>query len=117
MGLWSITKYPGHLKKLRLELNECWAQYNLDRHGRITNNTEYLYYENGEAGNYNKYSSIIKVGNVSTTYTYSLYDSPNKYEVLESLLTETLDGFTQKSQFSYDDKRRKMMDEVYKLIN
>ena len=71
--------YERHFYNGYMEYYKISRQYNLDRHGRIMNDTWYRYYDNGEGGNHNQYTAIVETGNLTSTYTYSLHDALNRY--------------------------------------
>jgi RHS repeat-associated protein len=85
-------------------------QFVTNRHQEEMNDTKYHYYENGENGNRNKYTSVIEVGNTKTTYTYSDESNIAKRHTLSSVETETVDGFNQRVESVYDNRRTKSLD-------
>jgi RHS repeat-associated protein len=101
--------YSGFMEHYRVS-----REYYRNKLGIIMNDTEYAYYGNGEMGNFNNYSAVIKLGNITTTYTYSMSDNKSKKDVLESLSVETKDGFKQLNRYTYDTKRAKILEEVFR---
>ncbi|MBN2535292.1 MAG: hypothetical protein JXB88_20600, partial [Spirochaetales bacterium] len=85
-GMYTRHFYAGYMEYYKIS-----REYLTDRHGREMFDTSYVYHDNGEAGNYNQYTAVIKQGGVSTTYVYSIGSSANKKHVLDKLITESAD--------------------------
>lgn len=110
--------YKKYFYKGYMEYFKISRQYHVipeDTGSRIMNDTAYTYYDNNEAGNYNQYSAVITRGRVKTIYTYSLDDRPGNNQVLDTLLTETEDGFRQLIDYVYNPDRTKSMEETFRF--
>ncbi len=114
-GLYTKIFWQGYMEYYKIS-----RQYLTDRHappdrqGRIMNDTSYIYYEPGYQGNYNQYATVIRTGNVTSTYRYSLSSNRSQDNVLDTLTTQTSDGFLQMTDFVYTNERTKKLDEVYR---
>ncbi|HEX3047262.1 MAG TPA: hypothetical protein VHY08_21085, partial [Bacillota bacterium] len=108
-GLYSKKFYQGYIEYYKVS-----RQYNLDRSGRVINDTTYLYFDQGQAGNVSQYTAVISQGNVKTTYIYSISSDKAQDNVLDKLLTETRDGFREERDFVYNASRAKILEEVYR---
>jgi RHS repeat-associated protein len=108
-GLYSKKFYQGYIQYYKIS-----RQYNLDRNGRVMNDTTYVYHGQGEAGNVTQYTAVISQGNLKTTYIYSISEDKAKDNVLDKILTETRDGFREERDFVYNTSRAKILEEVYR---
>ncbi|HEX3044270.1 MAG TPA: polymorphic toxin-type HINT domain-containing protein [Bacillota bacterium] len=108
-GLYSKKFYQGYIEYYKVS-----RQYNQDRSGRVMNDTTYLYFDQGQAGNVSQYTAVIQQGNVKTTYIYSISGDKAQDNVLDKLLTETRDGFREERDFVYNANRAKILEEVYR---
>lgn len=109
-GMYNKFFYTGYMEYYKIS-----KIYLHNRHKKVCDETNYTYFNNGENGNYNQYSTLIQMGGVSTTYYYSLKDSPGLYQVLDKIETETTDGFKELKNSVYDNNKTKILDEVYRF--
>ncbi|MBN2444683.1 MAG: RHS repeat protein, partial [Spirochaetales bacterium] len=96
-----------------MEYYKISRQYNVTISGRIMNDTRYAYYEAGDNGNDNEYYTVVTMGKVKQTYTYSL-GTENEDNVLDTLLIQSNDGFLELTDFEYDNNRTKILAQVYR---
>ncbi|MBN2440955.1 MAG: RHS repeat-associated core domain-containing protein [Spirochaetales bacterium] len=108
-GIYTKYFYGGYMEYYKIS-----GQYNLNRHGRMMNLTQYIYHDEGEAGNYNQYSAVVEQGNLTTTYIYSLESVPQRSHVLDRLEVTSEDGFTQVTRYMYNADRTKAGEEVFR---
>jgi RHS repeat-associated protein len=108
-GLYTREFYQGYFEYYKIS-----RQYFQDRHGRIMNNTTYQYFDLGEAGNYHQYTTILRQGNLKTTYVYSVSEERRRDHVLEKMIIESADGFLEQRDYVYDINRAKILEEVYR---
>jgi|GEM_PF-2589150 len=108
-GMHTKWFYTGYMEYYKIS-----RQYNINRNGRIMNDINYVYYDEGEGGNYSQYTAVITMGNTKTTYFYTLDNSAQDH-VLDKLLIETNDGFRELRDYVYDNDRKKTLDEVFRM--
>ena len=106
-AMYRKTFYAGYMENYRVA-----RQYSVSRSGRVMNDTRYSYYADQEAGNYNQYSAVIQTGGVTTTYAYAHNSGAEKDHTLSSLVVETEDGFSQATDYTYDEKKAKLGEKV-----
>ncbi|MCG8568834.1 MAG: hypothetical protein MJB14_01720, partial [Spirochaetes bacterium] len=108
-GMHTKDFYNGTMEYFKIS-----RQYIVNKLGSTKNDTTYVYYDKGENNNFNMYSAVVTRGDIKNTYAYTL--SNNKYEdhVLDSLLTETTDGFLELKDYTYNTDRTKSREDVYR---
>ncbi|MBN2440629.1 MAG: RHS repeat-associated core domain-containing protein [Spirochaetales bacterium] len=99
--------YSGYMDTYKISRQYIVTRQNNGIAGREMLETKYRYFDDGENGNFGKYQTIVQTGNKTETYTYSLDTAPGFYNVLVSLVTETVDGSVARRNYEYDSKRTK----------
>jgi hypothetical protein len=108
-GMYSKLFYNGFMKYYKVS-----RQYYLNKNGKKLYDTQYIYYDEGEMGNYNQYSAVIETKNKKVTYYYSMSDNIQLQHVLKAVRTETDDGFIEQKEIIYDQHRTKVQEDVYR---
>lgn len=109
-GMYTKYFYNGYMEYFKIS-----REYAIDRNDREVGEKTYIYHDNNEAGNFSQYTTLIKAGNVTQTYTYSISSDPAKNEVLDTLVTETRDGFFEEIDFVYNNDRVKTLEETFRM--
>lgn len=97
-----------------MEYFKVSRQWNVDREGRETGNTLYLYRGNNEAGNFNCYTALVLKGGITQTFRYSISSDPARNDVLDSLTTESSDGYLELVDYVYNRDRVKIYEETFR---
>ncbi|MBB6478468.1 peptidoglycan DD-metalloendopeptidase family protein [Spirochaeta isovalerica] len=98
-----------------MEYYKVSRQWNIDREGREVGNTTYIYHDNNEAGNFNCYTTLVETGGVRQTYLYTISSDPSQNDVLDTLTTETGDGYVEQTDYVYNSDRVKTLEETYRM--
>lgn len=107
-GMHTKKFYSGYMEYYKIS-----RRYLRDRHNnRDLQDTRYIYYKPGQKGNWGEYQSVIQRGGITTTYVYTLSNEPRRDQVLDRLVTETGDGFLERTNHRYDNNRAKILEEV-----
>lgn len=107
-GMFQKPFYNGYMEFFKVS-----NSFYLDRHGNKLYDTHYTYYKEGQAGNYLQYSTDVQVGNLKATYIYSLNSDSSKFQTLSSVSKTTLDGYSQITDYIYDNDRKKTHESVW----
>ena len=109
-GMYTKQFYSGYMEYYKIS-----RRYWKDRHNnRDLNDTRYIYYKPGAKGNWGEYQTFIQRGGITSSYVYTISDEPRRSEVLDRLITETGEGFLERTNYSYDSNRAKILEEVFR---
>lgn len=107
-----FTKYfwGGYMEYFKVS-----RQWNVNREGREVGETTYVYHDNNEAGNFNCYTALVTSGGVRQTYQYTVSSDPAGNDVLDTLTTESSDGYLELVDYVYNADRVKTLEETFRM--